>query len=135
MHTHTHTYICMHCNSLDDHNLLYQKLIITPVKKELGLAFKGNQKMVVEALEVFIVCALLFVIADTHILSLSLSLQFPNFGGMGLAIKNCFLDVFPYLVLQALHYTKGKNCFRMSDRCHQASYLSCEPWLLSTRYL
>lgn len=83
---HTHIYICMHCNSLDDHNLLYQKLIITPVKKELGLAFKGNQKMVVEALEVFIVCTLLFVIADTHILSLSLSLQFPNFGGMGLAI-------------------------------------------------
>lgn len=28
-----------------------EKLIITPVKKELGLAFKGNQKMVVEALE------------------------------------------------------------------------------------
>ncbi|KAL3633133.1 hypothetical protein CASFOL_026117 [Castilleja foliolosa] len=28
-----------------------QKLVITPVKKELGLAFKGSQKMVVEALE------------------------------------------------------------------------------------
>ncbi|KAJ8539250.1 hypothetical protein K7X08_013502 [Anisodus acutangulus] len=28
-----------------------EKLIIAPVKKELGLAFKGNQKMVVEALE------------------------------------------------------------------------------------
>ncbi|OIT06599.1 PREDICTED: glycine--tRNA ligase, mitochondrial 1-like [Nicotiana attenuata] len=28
-----------------------EKLIITPAKKELGLAFKGNQKMVVEALE------------------------------------------------------------------------------------
>ncbi|KAF7136270.1 hypothetical protein RHSIM_Rhsim08G0198100 [Rhododendron simsii] len=28
-----------------------EKLVITPVKKELGLAFKGNQKMVVEALE------------------------------------------------------------------------------------
>ncbi|KAK6795650.1 hypothetical protein RDI58_009104 [Solanum bulbocastanum] len=28
-----------------------EKLIIVPVKKELGLAFKGNQKMVVEALE------------------------------------------------------------------------------------
>lgn len=72
IHTHTHIYICMHCNGLDDHNLLYQKLIITPVKKELGLAFKGNQKMVVEALEVFIVCALLFVIPDTHMASLFL---------------------------------------------------------------
>lgn len=30
----------------------FQKLVITPVKKELGLAFKGNQKKVVEALEV-----------------------------------------------------------------------------------
>lgn len=29
-----------------------QKLVIAPVKKELGLAFKGNQRMVVEALEV-----------------------------------------------------------------------------------
>ncbi|XAR48248.1 Glycine--tRNA ligase [Bertholletia excelsa] len=28
-----------------------EKLVIRPVKKELGLAFKGNQKMVVEALE------------------------------------------------------------------------------------
>ncbi|KAG5541645.1 hypothetical protein RHGRI_021473 [Rhododendron griersonianum] len=28
-----------------------EKLVITPVKKELGLAFKGKQKMVVEALE------------------------------------------------------------------------------------
>ncbi|KAK6127902.1 hypothetical protein DH2020_038331 [Rehmannia glutinosa] len=28
-----------------------EKLVIAPVKKELGLAFKGNQKMVVEALE------------------------------------------------------------------------------------
>ncbi|KAI3780911.1 hypothetical protein L2E82_10904 [Cichorium intybus] len=28
-----------------------EKLVITPIKKELGLAFKGNQKMVVEALE------------------------------------------------------------------------------------
>ncbi|KAF5443637.1 hypothetical protein F2P56_036175 [Juglans regia] len=28
-----------------------EKLVINPVKKELGLAFKGNQKMVVEALE------------------------------------------------------------------------------------
>ncbi|KAM3380494.1 glycine-tRNA ligase, mitochondrial 1 [Capsicum galapagoense] len=28
-----------------------EKLIIVPVKKELGLAFKGNQRMVVEALE------------------------------------------------------------------------------------
>jgi hypothetical protein len=31
---------------------LFQKLVITPIKKELGLAFKGNQKKVVEALEV-----------------------------------------------------------------------------------
>ncbi|XP_027098555.1 glycine--tRNA ligase, mitochondrial 1 [Coffea arabica] len=29
-----------------------EKLVIAPVKKELGLAFKGNQKMVTEALEV-----------------------------------------------------------------------------------
>ncbi|KAL0464033.1 UNVERIFIED_CONTAM: Glycine--tRNA ligase, mitochondrial 1 [Sesamum latifolium] len=29
----------------------HTKLVITPVKKELGLAFKGNQKKVVEALE------------------------------------------------------------------------------------
>ncbi|KAK6147886.1 hypothetical protein DH2020_018798 [Rehmannia glutinosa] len=28
-----------------------EKLVITPVKKELGLAFKGSQKMVIEALE------------------------------------------------------------------------------------
>lgn len=28
-----------------------EKLVIAPVKKELGLAFKGNQKMIVEALE------------------------------------------------------------------------------------
>ncbi|KAG0495669.1 hypothetical protein HPP92_000360 [Vanilla planifolia] len=28
-----------------------EKLVITPSKKELGLAFKGSQKMVVEALE------------------------------------------------------------------------------------
>lgn len=31
---------------------LFQKLVIVPVKKELGIAFKGNHKMVVEALEV-----------------------------------------------------------------------------------
>jgi len=39
-------------------------LVITPVKKELGLAFKGNQRMVVEALEVIdavILCACLIV--------------------------------------------------------------------------
>lgn len=29
-----------------------QKLVVVPSKKELGLAFKGNQKMVVQALEV-----------------------------------------------------------------------------------
>jgi len=43
---------------------LFQKLVITPVKKELGLAFKGNQRMVVEALEVIdavILCACLIV--------------------------------------------------------------------------
>lgn len=28
-----------------------EKVVITPIKKDLGLAFKGNQKMVVEALE------------------------------------------------------------------------------------
>lgn len=33
-------------------SLLFQKLVINPVKKELGLAFKGNQKNVVEAMEV-----------------------------------------------------------------------------------
>ena len=33
-------------------NVGYQKLVIASVKKELGLAFKGNQKKVVEALEV-----------------------------------------------------------------------------------
>jgi hypothetical protein len=32
--------------------VLLQKLVIVPSKKDLGLAFKGNQKMVVEALEV-----------------------------------------------------------------------------------
>jgi len=32
----------------------FQKVVITPVKKELGLAFKGSQKMVVEALEVMV---------------------------------------------------------------------------------
>lgn len=32
---------------------LLQKLVITPVKKELGLAFKSSQKQVVEALEVY----------------------------------------------------------------------------------
>lgn len=31
---------------------VFQKLVIAPVKKELGLAFKGSQKNVVEALEV-----------------------------------------------------------------------------------
>ncbi|GFZ17307.1 glycyl-tRNA synthetase [Actinidia rufa] len=40
-----------------------EKLVITPVKKELGLAFKGNQKMVTEALE------------------LVLSSSFPEFSG------------------------------------------------------
>ncbi|KAI3871751.1 hypothetical protein MKX03_011175 [Papaver bracteatum] len=30
-----------------------EKLVITPLKKELGLAFKGNQKKIVEALEVY----------------------------------------------------------------------------------
>ena len=41
---------------------LYQRLVIVPVKKELGLAFKGNQKNVVEALEVVYngVCLLAF---------------------------------------------------------------------------
>lgn len=34
--------------------IFFQKVVITPVKKELGLAFKGNQKMVVEALEVIL---------------------------------------------------------------------------------
>jgi hypothetical protein len=32
--------------------LLLPKLVIVPSKKDLGLAFKGSQKMVVEALEV-----------------------------------------------------------------------------------
>lgn len=40
---------------------LFQKLVITPVKKELGLAFKGNQRMVVEALEVIDVVVFLLV--------------------------------------------------------------------------
>ena len=31
---------------------ILQKLVIVPSKKDLGLAFKGNQKMVLEALEV-----------------------------------------------------------------------------------
>lgn len=34
------------------HEIKLQKLVIAPVKKELGLAFKGCQKNVVEALEV-----------------------------------------------------------------------------------
>ena len=34
------------------HEIKLQKLVIAPVKKELGLAFKGSQKNVVEALEV-----------------------------------------------------------------------------------
>ena len=34
------------------HGSYIQKLVIAPVKKEVGLAFKGNQKNVVEALEV-----------------------------------------------------------------------------------
>ena len=33
--------------------------MITPVKKELGLAFKGNQKNVVESLEVELLTVLL----------------------------------------------------------------------------
>lgn len=37
---------------LDSVSECFQKLVIAPVKKELGLAFKGNQKMVVESLEV-----------------------------------------------------------------------------------
>lgn len=40
---------------------VFQKLVIVPSKKELGLEFKGNQKMVVEALEVsvkFVNCPL-----------------------------------------------------------------------------
>lgn len=39
-----------------------QKLVITPVKKELGLAFKGSQKNVVEALEVSLQIAFLWVL-------------------------------------------------------------------------
>lgn len=34
------------------HASYIQKLVIAPVKKELGLAFKANQKNVTEALEV-----------------------------------------------------------------------------------
>lgn len=100
----------MHCNSLDDHNLLYQKLIITPVKKELGLAFKGNQKMVVEALEVFIVCALLFVIADTYILSLS----FPTISKLwwdGLGYKELLLGCLSLLSVAGFALYKGKKLF------------------------
>jgi len=37
-------YVCLYS--------LLQKLVIVPSKKDLGLAFKGNQKMVLEALEV-----------------------------------------------------------------------------------
>jgi hypothetical protein len=33
-------------------SLLFQKLVITPVKKELVLAFKGNQKHVVKSLDI-----------------------------------------------------------------------------------
>lgn len=40
---------------------LLQKLVIAPVKKELGLAFKGSAKMVVEALEVLYYYYNLFV--------------------------------------------------------------------------
>jgi len=50
----SYTTIRSPCSSLIDLicELLFQKLVITPIKKELGLAFKGSQKMVVEALEV-----------------------------------------------------------------------------------
>jgi hypothetical protein len=63
------------------HLLLLQKLVIVPSKKDLGLAFKGNQKMVVEALEVthLMLCLLfhlqvlsLFIEAETLSLTLFL---------------------------------------------------------------
>lgn len=47
---------------------LLQKLTIVPVKKELGLAFKGDHKMVVEALEVF--CYICSIISCFNIIYL-----------------------------------------------------------------
>lgn len=40
----------------------FQKLVVIPVKKELGLAFKGSQKNVVEALEVNLQLAFLLLL-------------------------------------------------------------------------
>lgn len=46
--------------------MCFQKLVITPIKKELGLAFKGNQKMVVEALEVIYTISYVLVLLYVH---------------------------------------------------------------------
>jgi hypothetical protein len=43
---------CIFCYRQFIAGLFVQKLVITPAKRELGLAFKKNQKMIVEALEV-----------------------------------------------------------------------------------
>jgi len=60
---------------------LFQKLVINPVKKELGLAFKGNQKKVVEALEVICVVTILVFRTVTRKLLLALLLRDGIFSG------------------------------------------------------
>lgn len=60
------------------HEIKLQKLVIAPVKKELGLAFKGSQKNVVEALEVnngFFFCCWGFI-ASVDFLKPDTGLQF-----------------------------------------------------------
>jgi hypothetical protein len=46
-----------------------QKLVIVPSKKDLGLAFKGSQKMVLEALEVTDLVLVFLYVAASFLMS------------------------------------------------------------------
>jgi len=77
-----YTTIRSRCSSLIDLVCdLFQKLVINPIKKELGLAFKGNQKKVVEALEVICVVTILVFRTVTRKLLLALLLRDGIFSG------------------------------------------------------
>lgn len=78
--------------------VIHQKLVIAPVKKELGLAFKGNQKKVVEALEVCY-CTLLLSydisLLQIHFFIKILFLSFPIAGTFGKDLCLC-LNKIPF---------------------------------------
>lgn len=76
---------------------LLQKLVIVPVKKELGLAFKGDHEMVVEALKVLYYNTVLSCVSTLFIYSTLYPFMFDlSFLGL-IVVYDLNFDVFLYI--------------------------------------